>query len=886
MDSKSWHSLAPNARMFGTIACIWIAIIALSYSWNWYQTAKSAVMFAEAEARASHDKDLVYRRWGALQGGVYVPPTETTPANPYLSHLPDRDLVTTEGKRLTLVNPAYMTRQVLLLAKEQGGTFGHITSLTPLNPINAADSWEAEALRLFEKGTREIFTKESVNGQDYIRLMRPMITEKPCLKCHAVQGYTEGHIRGGISVSVPFASYASAAGQQQLQLLWAHVIIACVGLLGLWKGITLLQSTAVSLSRSKDLHDNLLHTAMDGFWSADATGRLLEVNETYCRMSGYSEQELLTMKIHDLEANESADDTATNLLRVFYQGEDRFETKHRHKNGTLLDIEVSARHDQSNEERILVFLRDITEQKKAEKLLTESHELLNNLACMVPGVIYQYRLYPDGRSAFPYASPGIYSIYEVTPKEVREDATPVFGRLHPEDRERVTDDIYESARTLETFYCEYRVILPQQGLRWRWSQAQPQRMEDGSILWHGIISDTTDQKRAEKEKEKLHSQLNQAQKMESVGRLAGGVAHDYNNMLSVILGYTEMALERVKPEDPLWADLKEILKATNRSADITRQLLAFSRRQVIAPKKLDLNATVEGMLRMLRRLIGEDIDLVWKPKVNVWSIKMDPSQLDQILVNLCVNARDAISDVGKITIETGVKTFDKAYCDDHAEYLPGNYVLLAVSDDGCGMSKETQENLFEPFFTTKEMGKGTGLGLATVYGIVKQNWGFINVYSEPGQGSSFKIYLPRDASAVEPLSKAPGTIMDLHGKETILLVEDEEKVLEMTTEILERLGYHVIVAGTPDEAIELARSISCKIHLLMTDVVMPKMNGRQLAQQLQSSYPNLKVLFMSGYTAHFIAHHGVLEEGVNFIQKPFLKNDLSIRLREVLDASI
>lgn len=753
MESKSWRFVSPSTRMLGTIACIWITIIALSYSWDWYQTGKSAVMFAAAEARASYDRDLVYRRWAALQGGVYVPPTLTTPANPYLSHLPDRDLVTMEGKQLTLVNPAYMTRQVHSLAKEQGGTFGHITSLAPLNPENAADHWEAEALRLFEKGTSEIVAKESVSGQDYLRLMRPMITEKTCLKCHAAQGYTEGQIRGGISVSVPFASYAAAAGKQRLQLFWAHIIIACVGLLALWKGATLLQSSAASLSKSKDLHHNLLHTAMDGFWSTDATGRLLEVNETYCRISGYSEQELLTMRIHDLEANDSAEDTANRLLMIVNQGEDRFETKHRRKDGGLLDIEVSARYDHSNEGRVLVFLRDITEQKKAEK-----------------------------------------------------------------------------------------------------------------------------------EKEKLHAQLTQAQKMESVGRLAGGVAHDYNNMLGVILGYTEMALERVRPDDPLCADLKEILKAADRSADITRQLLAFSRRQAIAPKTLDLNATVEGMLRMLRRLIGEDIDLVWQPKLNIWPIKMDPSQLDQILVNLSVNARDAISDVGKITIETGVKTFDKAYCDDHAEYVPGDYVLLAVSDNGCGMSKETQENLFEPFFTTKEVGKGTGLGLATVYGIVKQNCGFINVYSEPGLGSSFKIYLPRDTSQAEPLSKAPGMISDVHGNETILLVEDEEEVLKMTTAMLERLGYQVVVAGSPDEAVELACSGSGEIHLLMTDVIMPKMNGRQLAEQLHSSYPRLKVLFMSGYTANFIAHHGVLEEGVSFIQKPFLKRDLANKLREVLDA--
>ena len=398
-----------------------------------------------------------------------------------------------------------------------------------------------------------------------------------------------------------------------------------------------------------------------------------------------------------------------------------------------------------------------------------------------------------------------------------------------------------------------------------------------------IFQDITERKRAEEEREKLQAQLTQARKMESVGRLAGGVAHDFNNMLSVITGNAELAMENMTPNDPLQKNISEIFSAARRSTDITRQLLAFARKQTIAPAVLDLNRTIKSMLNMLRRLIGEDIELAWLPGANIWPVKMDPSQIDQVLANLCINARDAIADVGKISIETGTATFDSDYCAEHQGFVPGDFVLLAVSDNGCGMDQDTLANLFEPFFTTKDVDKGTGLGLATVYGIVKQNDGFINVYSEPGQGTTFKIYLPRHLAETGRPAKKVSDKTNLVGTETILLVEDEPSILRMTRMMLESNGYKVLVAGTPGEAIALAREHTGEIHLLITDVVMPEMNGRDLAGNLLSLYPNLKRLFMSGYTANVIAHHGILDDGVLFIQKPFAKQDLAIKVRKVLD---
>jgi signal transduction histidine kinase/CheY-like chemotaxis protein len=401
----------------------------------------------------------------------------------------------------------------------------------------------------------------------------------------------------------------------------------------------------------------------------------------------------------------------------------------------------------------------------------------------------------------------------------------------------------------------------------------------------GVGRDISERKRAEADREKLQNQLIHAQKMESVGRLAGGVAHDFNNMLSVILGYTELALEKVDPTAPLHADLTEVLKAAERSAEITRQLLAFARKQTIAPKVLDMNETVERMLKMLRRLIGEDIDLAWLPESSLWHIKIDPSQIEQILANLCVNARDAIAGVGKVTIETHTVTFDEAYCADHAGFVPGEFVLLAVSDDGCGMDKEVLHNIFEPFYTTKEVGQGTGLGLATIFGIVKQNNGFINVYSEPGKGTTFRIYLPRHAGEAEKISAEIITEIPHSRGEMVLLVEDALAIRKMSQVILERLGYRVLAAGTPGEALRLAGEYKGEIQLLITDVVMPTMNGRDLADQLHTLYPDIKTLFMSGYTANVIAHRGVLDEGVQFIQKPFSMKDLAVKIREILDGA-
>ena len=566
--------------------------------------------------------------------------------------------------------------------------------------------------------------------------------------------------------------------------------------------------------------------------------------------------------------------------------------------GKWVDIRVLPILDKDNHvEMFMEWVRDITERKQREELLKEKKELLEAIYRNAPLIMMvvnaERRIQQINGFAEQFANRDAEEMLGLRGGEalrclhVLDDPRGCgFGDLCRQCVIRNTVlDTLETGKThmqVETPYYFKGLDNETREFEFLMSTAPIEIKGEQMVLV--TLQDITDSRQAEQEKEKLQAQLLQAQKMESVGRLAGGVAHDFNNMLGVVLGHTEMALENVDPKDPLFTDLQEVRKTAERSANLTRQLLTFARKQTIEPKVIDLNETVEGMLKMLGRLIGEDIDLSWVPGKNIAPVKMDPSQIDQILANLCVNARDAIADVGKVTIETGLAAFDQAYCDVHAGFVPGEYVMLAVSDNGCGMDQETVSHLFEPFFTTKDVGKGTGLGLATVYGAVKQNKGFINVYSEPGQGTTFRIYLPPYQAGTRLRADTATPKPAARGSETILLVEDEPANLHMVTMMLEKLGYDVIAAETPGEAIRLAHEHAGSIDLLMTDVVMPEMNGRDLAKNILPIYPDIKRLFMSGYTANVIAHHGVLDEGVHFIQKPFSSKDLGAKLRDVLES--
>ncbi len=386
-----------------------------------------------------------------------------------------------------------------------------------------------------------------------------------------------------------------------------------------------------------------------------------------------------------------------------------------------------------------------------------------------------------------------------------------------------------------------------------------------------------------REHRRLEKQFLQSQKMEAVGQLAGGIAHDFNNLLTIIAGYSQLILDRLPPGDGVREKVEEIKNAGDRAAALTHQLLAFSRRQVLQPQVVDLNQVVANLDKMLQRLIGEDIDLVSLCPPGVGRVKVDPGQIEQVILNLAVNARDAMPQGGKLTIETANIELDESYASTHMAVKPGPYVMLAVSDTGHGMDPETQSHIFEPFFTTKEQGKGTGLGLSTVYGIVKQSGGNIWVYSEPGKGATFKIYLPRVEEAPQPKTEVERPAARLLGTETILLVEDEAAVRLLVRGTLEQSGYSVLDAGSGAEALVMANERTQPIHLLVTDVVMPGMSGREVAEHVTLAHPETKVLFMSGYTDDAVVRHGALESSAAFVQKPFTPDSLLRKVREVLD---
>ena len=528
----------------------------------------------------------------------------------------------------------------------------------------------------------------------------------------------------------------------------------------------------------------------------------------------------------------------------------------------------------------------ILDEKKTNQELQKSRKKYQDLVEGTPDLIT--RVDDQGRFLF-----------------VNHSATEIFGLpvencigrlafdfIHPDDQARTLsdwDDWMKSGET--THYHENRQVSIYGQVHYMAWSIRAEYDEDNKVCgFASTARDITEHKQSEEERNKLQNQLNQAQKMEAVGQLAGGVAHDFNNMLGVILGHTELALIRPDPSNTFKPNLLAIQKAATHSADLTRQLLTFARKQSIDPKILSLNDCVAGMLSILQRLIGENIQLNFEPAEAPWLVKVDSSQIEQILANLCVNARDAITDVGTITISTRNISIDRERLNRHvntvlpSELPSGEYVQLSVRDNGIGIEEEAIKHIFEPFYTTKEVGKGTGLGLATAFGAIKQNNGFVHVSSEPGQGTLFAIFLPREITA-QPDQQADSHQALRRGAETILLVEDDEMLLEVETIMLEQGGYNVLAAETVSLAEALAQEHVGQIDLLLTDVVMPEMNGKDLSVKLQALCPDMKILFMSGYTADIVATQGIAGDNINFLNKPFSAAALTAKVREVLDSA-
>ncbi len=644
------------------------------------------------------------------------------------------------------------------------------------------------------------------------------------------------------------------------------------------KAISILPASKASLglghAQNTDEHyRTVFQFANDAITLLTPDGIIVEANERWEKLIGVAARDLVGHHFLEFVAQGAAGASCEDFARLIAAGAGRTEAVPLRRSGTdpvYVEFSVSV-VDVEDERMVLAFGRDVSKEVAARVALSTAEERYRTLLERIPDVIWTSDA--DGRIVF--ATPNLQALIGRSLDEF--GATTIEERaewLHPDDRPAVVAAFQAFASDGRPFDLEYRHRHPDG--RWIWIRNRSTaRYERGGVRYiEGMLSDITERKL-------LEETLCQAQKMEAIGQLTGGIAHDFNNILSAILANSHFLLETLAADDQRRGDAEEVRIAAERGASLTRQLLAFSRRQVLQPAVVDLNTTVSGLQKMLCRLIGEDITLTVSPATGLGPVRVDVGQFEQVVMNLVVNARDAMPQGGYIRIETANVELEEKLTSGPLELAPGRYVMLAVGDTGSGMDAETQRHLFEPFFTTKPLGKGTGLGLSTCYGIVKQSGGHIGVESEPGRGSVFKIFLPRIDENASPKA-VPGAASELTGSETILLAEDDARLRSAVTRMLERQGYRVLIAASASEAREVAGRYRGPIDLLLTDVVMPGESGPDLARDVRASF-GCKVLFMSGYTDHAALRAGVLETGLSFVQKPFAPDALAKKLREVLD---
>ncbi len=659
-----------------------------------------------------------------------------------------------------------------------------------------------------------------------------------------------------------------------------------LGLFGLMFSIVLFNARLVLTQRRQRLTMEALHASehqysslfernMAGVFRTTRDGKLVDCNPAFANMFGYAREELRGIPMSQLYFGgaEERDEWIQRLSLAGPCGPSEFCLCRKDGSRVWVVQNANIERQPDGSELLEGTLIDITERKVTTLAIEEWKRRYDAAVLASRQIIYE----SDPESNRVTLGGCVREILGYSAEELSGDAHSWLALIHPEDSAHYLEQLRSAATTSGTIEFEYRARRKNSAYRILWEQGRAVLDGTGRVVRVvGFISDIT-------ERRALESQLRQAQKMEAVGRLAGGVAHDFNNLLTIINGYSAMQMGRTDPSDPVHHEAEQIKAAADRAAALTQQLLAFSRQQVLQPRPVNLNDIVRNVDGMLRRLIGEDIEILTALAPNLGTVKVDPGQVDQVLMNLVVNARDAMPNGGKLTIQTENIELDENYVRSREYVNPGPYVLLAVSDSGTGMDQETLSRMFEPFFTTKELGKGTGLGLPMVYGIVKQSGGSIEVYTELNQGTTIKIYLPRMDAPVEQVASPVGSSPSVQGSERVLLMEDDELLRQLVVEVLTARGYTVDAVEKPGE-LDVILQKSARCDLLLTDVVMPKLNGPELAKRVLQNWPGIKVLYMSGYTTNSIVHHGVLDEGLFFLQKPFTPSALAKKVREVLDA--
>jgi PAS domain S-box-containing protein len=897
---------------------VWSCILAVILLFIVKEHHEDTIKEATSEARNYHELNLQYRRWVASVGGVYVHDNKVAP-NPYLI-VPDRDVKTTSGKSLTLINPAYMTRMVFetIQRESKNPVISRLVSIKPLNPANAPNAWELEALYLFEKGkVKEKSQVLSINNKLYLQFMAAFMTEKSCLNCHAHQGYKVGDVRGGMSISVPMDEYLAIENERSKSLDGGFALLWFLGTAGiaissrrrhqqemilsehsgrieaeiierrltqkqleeqaviLEEEGTELQQAVVALQKTEQFLNTIIESEPECIKLLDADCNLLLMNRAGLAMiDADSLEQLKGQCVLPLVCESYREDFADLTRKIFLGTPGNMEFEISGLKGRKIWMSTTAVPFRDGTGAIVAALcitRNITELKRSEEALRTSENRFTGIAESLADWIWEV----DAAGRFTFSSESSarilgYSADEITGKTVYE-------LIDPQDVDRIKELLIEHAREKTAIKNLEHWNITKDGTRvCLLSNGVPILDQQGELIgYRGVDSDVTEQRMLER-------QASQQQKLESIGLLAGGIAHDFNNLLVPIFGYAEMINVMHSADEKTSSYSSTILNAAEKARDLIKRLLSFSKKQTLLVETLDLNEVITSFMMILQRTIRESIDIILKLSLEPCMVLADRTQIEQVLLNLAVNAQDAIDLTGSIKIETGHLAFDNEYCLLHPGTVPGRYVMIAFSDTGSGIDEATLPYIFDPFFTTKPTGHGTGLGLSTIFGVVKQHEGSIAVDSRRGVGTTFTLFFPEGTGDEE---RQIHDILRNLDKQigTILVVEDNPMVLNMIREILEGAGHRVITADEPLKALEIVKTIKDTINLLVSDVVMPQMNGPELYDRITLLQPELKVLFMSGYAGIVSAHKGHLKEENNFISKPFT---MQAFLRKVSDAMV
>ena len=866
------------------VLILWTVLLAGSLALNVALERLAVIDLSRTEARSAYNKDLLYRRWASLQGGVYVPITDQTPPNPYLN-VPEREIQTPSGRTLTLVNPAYMTRQVHELDVKQSGVHGHITSLNPLRPENTPDVWEALALQEFENGVPEVSAEVALNGAPYLRLMRPMVTEESCLKCHGAQGYQVGDVRGGISVSVPLAPYYVVLNDQILHLAMGYAFIWVLGALGISVVAYFLQkrasaynqvATALQASEEKFFKAFQFAPLLMTLSSLD-DGTYLDVNEKFLQVSGFTRGEVLgrtSMEIGWISAE--ARQQLVEIMRAQGRVTDLELQLHTKDGRTIICLYQGELLTIKDQPRLLSIAMDITDRKRVEDELRQERDRAQNYLNTVETIIVALNTIGE---IVTINRKGC-ELLGYTEGELLGQNWFIACLPQPAGMAEVYPDflnlINENVAAME--YYENPVVTRAGAVR--------------QIAWHntilhdeqGQVSGTLSAGEDVTERNLLEEQIRQQERLAAVGQLAAGIAHDFNNFLTTLMLYAQLGLRYPDRPVNVTRSLETILAESRKAATLVQQILDFSRRSAIEFKTTDLRPLLENVVSVLRHTLPEDINLQldFVPTVTAFTVKIDPTRFQQIVTNLATNSRDAMPRGGDLRIVLDRVVVPVSSLAAPENVPQGDWVRLEVSDTGPGMPPQVLEHIFEPFFTTKPPGKGTGLGLPQVHGIVAQHGGHIKVETAPTRGTTFYIYFPavRPNGQTEPL--VDERLLPEGRREKILLVEDRDELRLAACELLENQGYLVLTAANGREALRLSQS-ETDIDLVITDLVMPEMGGRELVHALHTVLPRLKALAITGYVLPE-EERSLREDGfLDVIYKPFDMNNLTYLVRRALD---